>query len=327
MEKMPIITISLPTPFPVGDINSYLIMDDPVTIIDPGPFYGPAEKKLAEALEQYDLEMSDIKRVFITHGHPDHYGMAGKIQEVGGAEVLIRDEEIQKIKPEKHYKEQMRRLFFSTGISGEALAIGASLEKGSPYAHPVEKFSSITGKKSLDFSGFSFNLIHMPGHSGGHMCLYWEEENIVLSGDALLPEISSIPSFEFDPGMKNLRYRSLAGVMDTMDRFSRMKPFVCLPGHGEAIEDPVELARSRIDFHRNRLDEIFRLVPEGKENSITPYGMSRLYYPNVQGFDKVLAIFEVLSHLDFLADEGRIIEWFDQNGVSYFYRPAGSAKN
>ncbi len=319
-ENLPVITIPLPTPFPVGDVNVYLIKADPVTLVDSGLFYPPSEKVLNEALIHNGLQMSDIRRVVITHGHLDHYGMAGKIQEDTGAEVIVRSEEMRLMKPDKSHIDSITGTLKSTGMPEELMSLNVAFMSKTPFIYPIQKISTFSDESYLEFSDFKMRMLHMPGHSEGHTCLYWEDENILISGDMLLPDISSITSIGFDPGMKNLRRRSLAEMISSMERIGRFNPGLCLPGHGEAFQDPGGLISARVQFHRDRLDEIYSLVPRGEEKGVTPYQLSKMYYPNVEGFDKFLAVLEVVSHLDFLLDEGRIAEKIEDSGVSRFFR-------
>jgi len=320
LGEMPVKTIPLPTPFPVGDVNCYLIAADPVTVVDPGLLYQPSEDALSRALGENGLRLDDIKRVVITHGHPDHYGLAGKIQKCAGAEVLVRDEEMKKIKPDQEYLEGMVKSLKTMGLPDEAMQFSFRAGGEMPFTHALDRVVTYSGEQRLEFSGFGFSLLHTPGHSGGHTCLYCKEESLLLSGDLLLPGTTAIPTVEYDPGRLNLRSRSLSGIMGSIERVIDLKPSICLPGHGEAIPDPAELGRSRVDFHLKRLEEIYRLVPQGEENGITPYGLSRVYFPSVRGFDRFLAVIEVVAHLDWLADQGRIVEVMDQKGVSRFHR-------
>lgn len=319
-EALAVIPIHLPTPFPVGDVNAYLIKEDPVTLIDPGLYYPPSREVLYSALEQNGITPADIRRVVITHGHLDHYGIAGKIQEESGAEVIVREEEMALIRPDRQYIENMARTLGTTGAPEEMIKDNAAFLSNIPFIHPIEDITTFTGEADLEFSGFKIRMLHMPGHSGGHICLYWEEESLLISGDMLLPDISSVPSLGYNPGEKNLRRRSLAEMLLSMERIAGLSPALCLPGHGEPIPGPGGLAKNRIDFHHGRLEEILRLVPAGEAAGITPYQISKMYYPHVKGFDKLLAVFEVVSHLDCLADEGKILESMDQSGVSRFFR-------
>ncbi|MCL5056943.1 MAG: MBL fold metallo-hydrolase [Actinobacteria bacterium] len=320
LSELPIKRIPLPTPFPVGDINSYLIISDPLTIIDPGPCYQPSEDLLYRFLKESGVELKDIKRIVITHGHADHYGMAGKIQRETGAEVLVRDREVEKLELTPGYIENKRRIMLTTGISGETLDMDGLYRGDVPFTHPIDKIKTYSGDCLLGFDNFEIRLLHTPGHSGGHTSLFWEEMGVLFSGDLLLPEITAIALIEYDPREKNLRCRSLAHMLKSMELVGAINPSLCLPGHGDPVSGPAALARSRIDFHKVRLDEIYSIVPMGRENAADPCSLSRVYYPNVKDLDIILAVIEVVAHLDYLADEGRIEEYIDEKGVSLFYR-------
>ncbi|MFZ5642224.1 MAG: MBL fold metallo-hydrolase [Bacillota bacterium] len=320
IDNLPVKKIPLPTPFPVGDINAYLIMSDPLTIVDPGPYYRPAGEALKSAVSQAGIGLEDIKRIVITHGHPDHYGMAGKIQKDTGAEIYVRDIEIKKLVLDDNYVNSLRATLYSTGIKKDILDLDGLFRGEVPFTHSIEDIVPFSEKSGIEFKDFRIKLLHTPGHSSGHTCLYWEEKGVLFSGDSLLPDISAIPSIEYDPGSKNLRGRSLSQFFQTFELISSLKPSVCLPGHGEAVSKPGELAKSRIDFHKSRLDEIYDIVPPGGESPVSAYRIAGIYYPEVRGFDRLLSVIEVVSHLDFLVDEGRINEQINEDGVSLFYR-------
>ncbi|MGB5157531.1 MBL fold metallo-hydrolase [Desulfobacterium sp. N47] len=320
LSNLPIKRIPLPTPFPVGDVNAYLIISDPLTIIDPGLYYQPAEDFLNRSLKESGLELKDIKRIVITHGHPDHYGIAGKIQREAGSEVLVRDSEVEKLELTPGYIENMLKTMLTTGITREALKMDGLYRGEVPFTHPIDSIKTYSGDCLLGFDGFELRLLHTPGHSGGHTSLFWEDKGVLFSGDMLLPKITAITLIDYDPRKKNLRGRSLAHMLKSMELVGNINPSLCLPGHGDPVSEPSALARSRIEFHKGRLEEIYNIVPAGRESAAAPYSLSRVYYPHVKGFDIFLAVVEVVSHLDYLADEGRIEEYIDEKGVSRFYR-------
>ncbi|MEZ4769178.1 MAG: MBL fold metallo-hydrolase [Caldilineales bacterium] len=80
--------ITLPTPFAVGPVHVYLAEDDPLTLIDSGPDTEDALAALQAGLAALGYDVSDVRRVVITHSHVDHYGLAHRIAAAGGAEVL-----------------------------------------------------------------------------------------------------------------------------------------------------------------------------------------------------------------------------------------------
>ncbi len=87
---MKIVPISIPTPFYVGDVNVYLIKEDPLTLIDVGPKTPEASAALRKKLQQNGVQMKDIRRIVLTHAHEDHCGLAKQVRdEANNAEILI----------------------------------------------------------------------------------------------------------------------------------------------------------------------------------------------------------------------------------------------
>ena len=64
---MKIIPLSIPTPFYVGDVNVYLIKEDPLTLIDVGPKTQEAAEALRRKLAAHGVKFEDIRRIVLTH--------------------------------------------------------------------------------------------------------------------------------------------------------------------------------------------------------------------------------------------------------------------
>ena len=73
---MKIVPLAIPTPFYVGDVNVYLIREDPLTLIDVGPKTDEAAKALRDKLAAHGVKFSDVRRILLTHAHEDHCGLA-----------------------------------------------------------------------------------------------------------------------------------------------------------------------------------------------------------------------------------------------------------
>lgn len=67
-------TITLPTPFAVGDVHSYLVKGDTLTLFDVGPKTAEAREQLESQLKNLGYRPSDVEQVVLTHHHPDHSG-------------------------------------------------------------------------------------------------------------------------------------------------------------------------------------------------------------------------------------------------------------
>ena len=77
--SVPVFTIPVPTPFPVGPVNVHLIAREPVTLVDTGPLTEDAWDALRHGLARHGFRVEDVERVLLTHGHQDHFGLAARI--------------------------------------------------------------------------------------------------------------------------------------------------------------------------------------------------------------------------------------------------------
>jgi glyoxylase-like metal-dependent hydrolase (beta-lactamase superfamily II) len=93
--------LPVPTPYAVGPVNVYLIKNDPVTLIDVGPGTAKAGEVLKDMLSSLGVGIKEVKRIIITHAHPDHCGLAADIAGDSNATVFIHRLE------EKNYGEAM----------------------------------------------------------------------------------------------------------------------------------------------------------------------------------------------------------------------------
>jgi len=77
-----VIQIELPTPFPVGPVNVYLIQAEKLTLVDTGPNTDQNWQLLNQALAKHGFSIRDIEQIVLTHHHVDHMGMLHRILQV-----------------------------------------------------------------------------------------------------------------------------------------------------------------------------------------------------------------------------------------------------
>jgi glyoxylase-like metal-dependent hydrolase (beta-lactamase superfamily II) len=75
LSRRSIYLIPVYSPFPLGSINVYLLAHEPLTLIDCGPNLPRSLSSLEKGLAEAGFSLQDIRRVIITHEHPDHYGL------------------------------------------------------------------------------------------------------------------------------------------------------------------------------------------------------------------------------------------------------------
>src|SRR3954468_23517705 len=79
--------LAIPTPFAVGRVNTYLIQDDPLTLVDSGPNSGRALDELQRRLQERGHSLGDIELILVTHQHIDHIGLVEIVASHSNAEV------------------------------------------------------------------------------------------------------------------------------------------------------------------------------------------------------------------------------------------------
>lgn len=319
MRELPVTRIPLPTPFAVGDVNVYLIRAEPLTLVDTGTATVDAENALKLAFAREGVFLEALRRVVVTHAHPDHYGLAPRIREISGAEVLVGENEVEKVRRGTLWWELGRSLI-EAGMPYEVLMEMARLEPQARRMHPrLEEARAVADGERLAFEGFALEVREFPGHTGGHICLYEERTGTLFAGDTLLPTITPNPMMEPDPDEPGGRRRSLVQYLASLTELERMDLGVVYPGHGDPITDARALIRSYREHHRRRADRIAGMLDE---EGMTAFQLANRMYPDRDLGDKFLAVGEILGHLDLLIEEGRA-EAASRGDVVVFRRGTG----
>lgn len=309
--------IQVPTPYSVGPVNAYLIKNQPLTLVDPGPETPEAVKSLEEGLSSLGVAAGDIRRVVITHNHSDHSGLAARVAEKAHGRVFVHKLEIRKLTPEYNYYEERFPFFAESGMPDSELK--DILDDTDPVVKPwllEPVVEAVSGGEELQFDGGSLRVLHLPGHTTGHICLYNPEGRELLAGDFLLRHITPNPVMEADCPDYSRRAPSLRQYLDSLDKITELDVRINLPGHGENIENNRETAEKARKHHERRLEAIQNIIEEESSNA---FQVMRLLYPKIRGFQIFLGISEVFAHLDYLLETGRIARE-ECKGVSIYHK-------
>jgi glyoxylase-like metal-dependent hydrolase (beta-lactamase superfamily II) len=307
--------IEIPIPFPIRSVNVYFIEDSIPTLID-GGFHSKEGLTLVEnALREKGVRLSDIKRVLLTHGHLDHVGLAGRIQQSGGAEVFIHPRDTDKciwnIETYAEKKKAPFLRFFREGglpenivesISGQMDARFQSFFPGDFAVKDLE-----IGKK-IAFDTFTLEVIHCPGHTRGSVCFFDRENKRFFSGDHLLEKITSNPVVELETRENGNGYKSLSHYLESLEVTAHLDIAQVLPGHGS----PFRGHRKRIEeikkHHRSRRGEVLRVLdsPSMTRDGMNLFEITMAVFPELRAWDIFLGMSEILGHLEILQEKGLI---------------------
>lgn len=308
-------TLSLPTPFPVGPVNAYVIVSEPMTMIDAGVNTVDSENALKLGFAAKGLFLESVERILVTHGHPDHYGLVRLIKETSRAESYMGQDELQRL-TDHRLSWELGRLLLQAGFPSELLEMMGGRARNWERIHNVASLDCkpVTPGDMFEFRDFSLQAIELPGHTGGHLGFLDAESGVLFAGDTLLPHISPNPLMEPEGEPPSRRRPSLKQYLESLDRLEALDLRIVYPGHGPAINDPATVIQYMREHHGRRLEVVHACLDrQGK----TPYAVSRELYPDAREFDYFLAVSEVVAHLDVLVEQGRA-RLDLREGVEYF---------
>ena len=301
--------ISIPTPFPVGPVNVYLLDGPSPALVDAGPDTDAAMEALQKGLAAYGHTLSEIRHLVITHAHPDHYGLAARLVAESRAQLYAHRFNVPLLAGDPS-TEARSRAFWEHMLqrAGVPRLILAVIQQGfsavSYSIQPVEVDVPLEDDDVLTLGGRSWEIIHTPGHSRGHICLFHRTGGQLLSGDHLLRDISSNPILEPPLPGETERPHSLSQYLQSLKRIADLEVTTAWPGHGAPISSPRELIAMRMAFHVWRSNEIAEILARGPR---TAYEIAIALFPDLQGINVSLGISEVIGHLDLLDEAGRVV--------------------
>lgn len=311
--------LRMPLPSSLQHVNLWLLHDGGSwTIVDCG-IAEAATTCLWERLFATTLRGKPVRRVLATHMHSDHLGLAHWLCERWHASLWMsagdyrRAQEMRELTAER-FGERIAAHLRRYGVADEAILAAARAEP-SPYARLVpdlpSEYRRLADGDVLQACGQSWRAISGEGHTPEHLSFHCASLGVLIAGDMLLPTIS--PYVGVPPGAPEAN--PVPQFLRSIERFRALpEDTLVLPSHGSPFRGIVTRVDELSRHHRRRLAVIHEHCQEPRSAAeLVP----RVFRRTLQGRETLLALGEVIAHVNALEGEGRL-QREERDGVLRF---------
>ena len=315
MEILPgIHQLKLPFPLQLDQlaVNAYLIQGDKGwLLVDTGWNTNQAFSAMERQLREIGLGFENIALILITHFHPDHYGLAGRVVQASGAKVALH--QIEKDFIDSRYMnmdgllDQTAGILRANGVPEKDLP---RLQKASlsvrQYVSPVSPEVVLRGGEVINQGPFQFEVVWTPGHSPGHVCLLERSRKIFISGDHVLPATFPNVGLHTQSGPD-----PLPNYLRSLRAIEELDVDLVLPAHEHVFSGLKPRIQEILHHHDERKKAIITALREGPQ---TAYEVSlkipwivngiTMSFDQLQALDRRLAVMSAMAHLEPLHSEG-----------------------
>ncbi len=311
--------LRMPLPFALNHINLWLLRErEGWTAVDCG--IGLEETRaLWDRVLSSALDGEPLARVIVTHFHPDHFGNARWLTE--RFHVPLHMTQAEYLTAHAHYHahsgyggEASARLFAAHGLDDDR--VNAMAARGNGYrrivGEPPTRYVRMVDGDELDIGDRRWRVIVGHGHAPEHASLYCEALGVLISGDMLLPKISTnISVWPIDPLGDPLRR-----FLQSIDRLAQLPAdTLVLPSHGL----PFHGAPARVQaLHRHHDERLAEVIAACAQPQTAAELLPVLFRRELDSHQIFFAMGESIAHLHFLWHQGRLQRIEDDGGLIRF---------
>jgi glyoxylase-like metal-dependent hydrolase (beta-lactamase superfamily II) len=323
---------SVPVPIPDNPLRYVLVYvfelgDGPggggVGIVDAGWPTDDAWEALTTGLVTCGFDVADVKAVLVTHMHPDHFGLAGRVREASGAWVGMHAADSALL--ERRYDsvsdliDTQRKVMAASGVPADELPELSEASMGiRQFMSSTKPDRALEDGTDLDLPGWNLRVVWTPGHSPGHVCFYETERRLLLSGDHVLPRITS--NIAAHPQQRD---NPLADFFDSLQKVKALDVGEVLPAHEYRFRNLGVRVDQLVEHHSERLAEIesvLRANPGSNTWEITLDLTWSRPWDQIPTYMRRAANGETLAHLKLLQMQDRVV--MDGDSPARWYVPA-----
>lgn len=295
--------IALPLPIPaLKVVNVYLVDGEDRSLVDTGIHTPEAEAALRSGLAAAGTGLDGIARTFVTHLHPDHFGLAGTLERSGSSVVMHRPEaeRAREVWAKDHPLITATHAWFD--LHGMAPEVNAGMRDAwiamAGRVDDVERIAVVDDGGTFDLGGRTARVVWTPGHTDHHAVLFDEDTGTLFAGDHVLPRISSnVGLYSFS------RDDPLGDFLASLRRVRVLPVRRVLPAHGEPFDDLGGRVDELLEHHALRLDAVAELA-----TGTHAYAIALRLFPKLRSAHEArFALAETLAHLRHLERTDRVV--------------------
>jgi glyoxylase-like metal-dependent hydrolase (beta-lactamase superfamily II) len=266
------------------------------------------------------LESAPVMRVVVTHMHPDHCGMAGWITERFKARLWMSRLEYLSCRlmaADTGRAAPADGIAFGRAAGWDDEAIARYQAKFGSFGEMIyplpDSYQRLSDGDSLRFGAHEWVVVVGSGHSPEHACLYCPEMKLFISGDQVLPRISSnVSVYPTEPDADPLDdwLRSLANIKKRIP-----DDVLVLPAHNSPFRGLHARIDELLESHRAGLARLESALSK-PSRAVDVFGA--LFARPITSHILGMATGEAMAHLNYLAHRGRAVRAQDERGV-YFW--------
>ena len=312
----------LPPDAPAGTLSYLVEEEEGWLMVDSGFNDDTCFDALCQQLAALGTSLKDIRWLLLTHFHPDHFGLAGRIKAASDCRVVMHRNDwdmahyIMKSAQEFHIDEATEWLR-SLGVPPSHLGRYREVVISGRMLFPtyLEPDIVLEGEEEPLGERGRLRAILTPGHTPGHVCVYDEGNKFLFSGDHVLIGITThiAPSYLTDDNQ-------LGQYLAALQKVRRLDVELVLPAHERPFANLSRRVDELLEHHEQRLEQVLGAV---RDHPSSPWEIASQVewtvglWEEMDAMNRLLAIQETLAHLHLLQERGRVAT-VEQGGLSLY---------
>lgn len=315
--------LRIPLPGRLGHINLWLLDGgDSWTLVDTGLAWMEARQawdRVAAGL----VRDKPVSRIIVTHFHPDHVGLAGYLGSKFSAELAMTRMTAVRTRflldsNTDDWRENVMEFcrLHDIGSQEQYLEFITGQSYRTVVSRLPETVTYLDHEQPIPIGGNEWQPLVVCGHAEDHLALFCPALKLLISGDQVLPTITSNVSSH----VNNDDEDTLADYLASMAQFEQLpEDTLVLPSHGSVFTGLYRRTAAIRHNHDRQLEKVHALC----DNPASAWDAApRLFNRPLDDFNRIMAFGETLAHLEYLYNRGKLTKEM-RNGTCYYAQAGG----